>query len=408
MRCRHCGEPVDLVLVDLGSSPPSNSYLTNEGLRSSEVWFPLRVLVCESCWLVQTQDFADAALLFDADYAYFSGYSSTWVEHCRVYADEATDRFGLDQSSRVVEVGSNDGTLLNFFQGLGMKCTGIEPTASTATVARDLGLEVLEVFLDDEVAGNLVADGLVADLLIANNVLAHMPDIVGFATGCRRLLGSDGVASFEFHHLVELVSKTQFDTIYHEHFSYLSLTSVEAVFKTAGLKVFDVQQLSTHGGSLRVYAQRAESTRFGICESVHRLRGQEGPLGVASPSFYTDFQERSNCIKDDLMEFLIDAKRKGLSVVGYGAAAKGNTLLNYAGVRPDLIPYVVDNNPAKQGRYLPGSRIPIVDEQRIVDDPPDLVLVLPWNIRDEITQRLESLDGWSGSVVTAVPKLRVR
>ena len=408
MRCRHCGEPVNLVLVDLGSSPPSNSYLTNEGLRSSEAWFPLRVLVCESCWLVQTQDSADAALLFDADYAYFSGYSSTWVEHCRIYADEATDRLGLDQSSRVVEVASNDGTLLNFFQGLGMKCTGIEPTASTATIARDLGLEVLEVFLDDEVAGNLVADGLVADLLIANNVLAHVPDIVGFATGCRRLLGSDGVASFEFHHLVELVSKTQFDTVYHEHFSYLSLTSVEAVFKTAGLKVFDVQQLSTHGGSLRVYVQRAESTRFDICESVHRLRDQEASLGVASPSFYTDFQERSNCIRDDLMEFLIDAKRNGQSVVGYGAAAKGNTLLNYAGVRPDLIPYVVDNNPAKQGRYLPGSRIPIVDEQRIVDDPPDLVLVLPWNIRDEIARRLESLDGWSGSVVTAVPELRVR
>ena len=407
MRCRHCGELVDLVLMDLGSAPPSNSYLTDENLRSPETWFPLRVLVCESCWLVQTQDFADPALLFDADYAYFSGYSSTWVEHCRVYANEVADRLGLDESSRVVEVASNDGTLLNFFQRLGMKCTGIEPTASTATVARDLGLEVLEVFLDDEVAGHMVADGLIADLLVANNVLAHMPDIVDFVTGCRRLLASDGVASFEFHHLVELVSRTQFDTIYHEHFSYLSLTSVEAVFETAGLKVFDVKQLSTHGGSLRVYAQRAESTRFGICESVHRLRGQEGPLGVASPSFYTDFQERSNCIKDDLMEFLIDAKRKGQRVVGYGASAKGNTLLNYAGVRTDLISYVVDNNPAKQGRYLPGSRIPIVDEQRIVDDPPDLVLVLSWNIREEIARRLESLNGWSGSVVTAVPELRV-
>ena len=407
MECRHCGEPVDLVLVDLGSCPPSNSYLTDKNLRSPETCFPLRVLVCESCWLVQTEDFADAAHLFNADYAYFSGYSSTWVEHCRTYADVVTERFSLDRSSQVIEVASNDGTLLNLFHMRGMKCTGIEPTASTATVARDLGLEVLEVFLDDEVAGNLVAEGLVADLLIANNVLAHVPDIVGFATGCRQLLGSDGVASFEFHHLVELVSKTQFDTIYHEHFSYLSLTSVEAVFETANLKVFDVQQLPTHGGSLRVYAQPAESTRFDICESVHRLRDQEASLGVASPSFYADFQERSSRIKDDLMEFLIDAKRKGQSVVGYGAAAKGNTLLNYAGVRPDLIPYVVDNNPAKQGRYLPGSRIPIVDEQRIVDDPPDLVLVLPWNIRDEIAQRLESLDGWSGSVVTAVPELRV-
>jgi SAM-dependent methyltransferase len=398
---------VGLVLVDLGSSPPSNSYLTDEDLRSPETWFPLRVLVCETCWLVQTEDFADAAHLFDADYAYFSGFSSTWLEHCRTYADEATERFGLDRSSRVIEVASNDGTLLNFFHTRGMKCTGIEPTASTAAAARDLGLEIREVFLGDESGEDLAADGLVADLLVANNVLAHVPDIVGFAVGCRRLLAADGVASFEFHHLVELVSKTLFDTIYHEHFSYLSLTSVEAVFKTVGLKVFAVEQLSTPGGSLRVYAQRAESTRFDTCESVLRLRDEEASLGVASPAFYAGFQERSDRTKDDLMRFLVDAKREGRQLVGYGAAAKGNTLLNYAGVRPDLMAYVVDNNPAKQGMYLPGSRIPIVDEQRIVDDPPDIVLVLPWNIRDEVAQRLGSLNGWSGTVVTAVPQLRV-
>jgi len=407
MRCRHCGERVGLVLVDLGSSPPSNSYLTDEDLRSPETWFPLRVLVCETCWLVQTEDFADAADLFDADYAYFSGFSSTWLEHCRTYADEATERFGLDRSSRVIEVASNDGTLLNFFHTRGMKCTGIEPTASTAGAARDLGLEVREVFLGDESGEDLVADGLVADLLVANNVLAHVPDIVGFTAGCRRLLAANGVASFEFHHLVELVSKTLFDTIYHEHFSYLSLTSVEAVFKTAGLEVFDVEQLSTHGGSLRVYAQRAESTRFDTCESVFHLRDEEASLGVASPAFYAGFQERSDHTKDDLVRFLVDAKREGRQLVGYGAAAKGNTLLNYAGVRPDLMAYVVDNNPAKQGMYLPGSRIPIVDEQRIVDDPPDIVLVLPWNIRDEVARRLGSLNGWSGTVVTAVPQLRV-
>ena len=407
MRCRHCGERVGLVLADLGSSPPSNSYLTDEDLRSPETWFPLRVLVCETCWLVQTEDFADAAHLFDADYAYFSGFSSTWLEHCRTYADEVTKRFCLDRSSRVIEVASNDGTLLNFFHMRGMKCTGIEPTASTAAAARDLGLEVREVFLGDESGEDLVADGLVADLLVANNVLAHVPDIVGFAAGCRRLLAADGVASFEFHHLVELVSKTLFDTIYHEHFSYLSLTSVEAVFKTAGLEVFDVEQLSTHGGSLRVYAQRAESTRFDTCESVFHLRDEEASLGVASPAFYAGFQERSDHTKDDLVRFLVDAKREGRQLVGYGAAAKGNTLLNYAGVRPDLMAYVVDNNPAKQGMYLPGSRIPIVDEQRIVDDPPDIVLVLPWNIRDEVARRLGSLNGWSGTVVTAVPELRV-
>ena len=407
MRCRHCGEPVNMVLVDLGSSPPSNSYLADKDLLSFEACFPLRVLVCESCWLVQTQDFADAALFFSPDYAYFSGYSSTWTEHCRTYADEATERFGLDRSSQVIEVASNDGTLLNFFQLLGMRCTGIEPTASTAAAARNLGLDVKEVFLDDEVAGDLVADGVIADLLVANNVLAHVPDIVGFAAGCRRLLAANGVASFEFHHLVELVTKTLFDTIYHEHFSYLSLTSVESVLKTAGLQVFDVERLTTHGGSLRVYAQRVESDRFETSDSVHRLRDHEGSLGVTSPSFYAGFQKRADRIRDDLMGFLLDAKSRGHSVVGYGAAAKGNTLLNYAGVTTDLIAYVVDNNPAKQGMYLPGSHIPIVGEQRIVNDPPDFVLILPWNIRDEITRRLGSLDCWSGAVVTALPELRV-
>ena len=407
MRCRHCGEPVDLILVDLGSSPPSNSYLTNESLRSPETWFPLRVLVCESCWLVQTEDFASAALLFDANYAYFSGYSSTWVDHCRRFADEAKSRFELGRSNRVIEVASNDGTLLNFFHMHGMKCTGIEPTTSTAAAARDLGLEVLEIFLDHETATDLATGGHVADLLVANNVLGHVPDIVGFASGCRQLLATDGVASFEFPHLVELVSKTLFDTIYHEHFSYLSLTSVESVFKTAGLKVFDVQQLPTHGGSLRVYAQRSESTRFDTSASVRRLRNHEGLLGVASSSFYWGFQDRADKIKDDFMRFLIDTERQGQYLVGYGAAAKGNTLLNYSGVRPNLMAYVVDNNPAKQGKYLPGSRIPIVDEQQIVDDPPDLVLVLPWNIRDEVARRLDLLDRWSGSIVTAVPELRV-
>ena len=407
MKCRHCGEPVNLVLVDLGSAPPSNSYLTDENLRSPETCFPLRVLVCESCWLVQTEDFADATLLFSSDYAYFSGYSSTWVEHCLAFADKVIGRFGLDQLSRVVEVASNDGTLLDFFHMRGMKCTGIEPTASTAAAARDLGLEVLEVFLDEKVADGLVTNGLVADLLVANNVIAHVPDIVSFATGCKKLLADDGVASFEFQYLVELVQDALFDTIYHEHFSYLSLASAEAVLETAGLKVFDVERLSTHGGSLRVLAQRTESTRYDTNDSVRHLRDREASLGVTSPSFYSGFQERADRIRDDLVEFLVNARAQGKSVAGYGAAAKGNTLLNYAGMSADLMAYVVDNNPTKQGRYLPGSRIPIVAEQRIVDESPDFVLILPWNIRDEITRRLESLDGWSGAVVTAVPDLRV-
>jgi len=407
LTCRHCGESVTLVLVDLGSSPPSNAYLCHDALGAPEARYPLRVLVCESCWLVQTEDFVRADALFDADYAYLSGQSETWVSHCGRFAEEMVRRFGLTERSRIIEVASNDGTLLRRFHDQGMACTGIEPTAMSAAIARGLGLTVVEEFLTIELATRLVGHGATADLLVANNVLAHVPDINDFAGACSSLLAEEGVATFEFPHVLQLIALTQFDTIYHEHFSYLSLTSLEAVFETAGLKVFDVEQLSTHGGSLRVYAQRTESTRFDTSKSVHHLRDHEASLAVASPSFYAGFQKRADRIKDDLMRFLVDTKREGRQLVGYGAAAKGNTLLNYAGVRPNLMPYVVDNNPAKQGRYLPGSRIPIVDEQRIVDDPPDLVLVLPWNIRDEVARRLGSLDGWSGSVVTAVPELRV-
>ena len=407
MRCRYCDEPVSLVLADLGSSPPSNSYLTEEGLRAPEQLFPLRVLVCESCWLAQTEDFADAALLFDPEYAYFSGYSSTWVEHCRLYADKAIHRFGLDRSSQVIEVASNDGTLLKFFHERGLRCMGIEPTASTAAASRELGLKIVEAFLTPESAVDLVADGLVADLLVANNVLAHVPDIVGFANSCRQILASDGIASFEFAHIVELVSRAQFDTIYHEHFSYLSLTVVEGIFNTVGLEVFDVEHLTTHGGSLRIYAQRSKSTRFPVAESVGRLRAQEEALGVSSPSFYAGFQKNADRIRDEFLEFLLGVAADGRRLGGYGAAAKGNTLLNYAGVGSNLVPYVVDNNPSKQGKYLPGSHIPIVEEQRIADDCPELVLVLPWNLREEIARCLELIKGWSGSIVTAVPEIRV-
>lgn len=405
MNCRNCGQTVELVLVDLGSAPPSNSLLTEADLGSNETWFPLRVLVCEACWLVQTEDVVDASVLFSADYAYFSGISSTWVEHCHRFADRSIKEFGLGSSSHVVEIASNDGTLLKCFHDRGIRSTGIEPTAGAAAIARNSGLETIEVFLTPESADVLIATGIEADLLVANNVLAHVPDIVGFATSCRRLLTADGVASFEFHYLGELISRTEFDTIYHEHFSYLSLAAVEAVFESAGLAVFEVERLTTHGGSLRVYVQNLDCQRFPVAESVHCLRSDEIELGLKSRSFYLGFQQRADQIRDRLLAFLVDANQSGRRVVGYGAAAKGNTLLNYAGVGTDLIPYVVDNNSSKQGRYLPGSRIPIVDDRHLVEDRPDFVLVLPWNLRDEITQRLESLEGWSGSVVTAVPQL---
>ena len=405
MNCRNCGQTVELVLVDLGSAPPSNSLLTEADLGSNEAWFPLRVLVCEACWLVQTEDVVDASVLFSADYAYFSGISSTWVEHCHRFTDRSIKEFGLGSSSQVVEIASNDGTLLKCFHDQGIRSTGIEPTAGAAAIARKSGLEIVETFLTLESADALVARGLEADLLVANNVLAHVPDIVDFATACRRLLTDDGVASFEFQYLGELVSQTEFDTIYHEHFSYLSLTAAEAVLEAAGLTVFEVERLPTHGGSLRVYAQDAGSRRFPAARSVDLLRAEEAELGLRTSSFYLGFQPRVNLIRDRLRSFLVDARKEGQAVVGYGAAAKGNTLLNYAGVGPDLVRYVVDNNPAKQGRYLPGSHIPIVEERRIAEDNPDFVLILPWNLRDEIGHRLESLGGWSGSMVTAVPEL---
>jgi SAM-dependent methyltransferase len=407
LNCRNCGQTVELVLVDLASAPPSNSLLTEADLGSTEIWFPLRVLVCEACWLVQTEDVVDASVLFSADYAYFSGISSTWVEHCHRFADQSIKEFGLGCSSHVVEIASNDGTLLKCFHDRGIRSTGIEPTTRAAAIARNSGLETIEAFLTPESADVLIATGIEADLLVANNVLAHVPDIVGFATSCRRLLAVDGVASFEFHYLVELVSQTEFDTIYHEHFSYLSLAAVEAVFDSAGLAVFKVERLSTHGGSLRVYAQKSDCHRFPVVEAVKRLRSEEIELGLKSRSFYLGFQQRADQIRDRLLDFLVNANQSGRRVVGYGAAAKGNTLLNYAGVGTDLIPYVVDNNPSKQGCYLPGSRIPIVDDRHLVEDRPDFVLVLPWNLRDEITQRLESLEGWSGSIVTAVPQLAI-
>jgi SAM-dependent methyltransferase len=405
--CRYCGAPVHLSLVDLGTSPPSNAYLSSEDLLGPETWFPLRVVVCEQCWLVQTEHVAELDNLFNADYAYFSGYSSTWVDHCRQYADEMVDRLALDDNSQMVEVASNDGTLLRCFQEKGVGCTGIEPTASTAAVARALGLTVVEEFLSLELAERLRSEGMRADLITANNVLAHVPDVRDFAAGCATLLASDGVATFEFPHVVELVTGTQFDTIYHEHFSYLSLVAVEAIFSSAGLVVFDVERIPTHGGSLRVFAQRAATGRLPVAPGVDDVRAFESELGVETAAHYTGFKDRADQIKTDFLTFLLHAKSNGLSVAAYGAAAKGNTLLNYAGIRPDLVSFVADRNPAKQGMFLPGSRIPIVDEAEIERIRPDHVVILPWNLSDEITGQLDYIRDWSGSFVTAIPKLTV-
>ena len=406
MKCRHCGQPLHLTFLDLGSAPPSNAYLSEAALRAPEVWFPLRVLVCTHCWLVQTEDHAGREALFTHDYAYFSSFSTSWLAHAKAYVQAMQQRLGLGEGSCVVEVASNDGYLLQYVQQAGIPCYGIEPTASTAKAARALGLEVVERFFGVALADELARAGRQADLIAANNVLAHVPDINDFVGGFTRLLKPHGVATFEFPHLLRMVQGCQFDTAYHEHYSYLSLTAVQRIFAANGLVVVDVQELPTHGGSLRVFAQRSDASTPRPTEpAVAALLAREAQAGVCSTNFYSDFQLQALRIKRELLSFLIAAQAQGRKVAAYGAAAKGNTLLNFAGVRPDLLPYVVDKNPAKQGKFLPGSRIPIVDEAHLRADRPDVVLILPWNLRDEIMAQLAYVREWGGQLVTAVPEL---
>jgi 2-polyprenyl-3-methyl-5-hydroxy-6-metoxy-1,4-benzoquinol methylase len=409
MKCRHCNASVSLVLADLGTAPPSNAYLTAQALHGPEWWYPLRVLVCEQCWLVQTEDFAQAQSLFDADYAYFSSFSESWLAHAKTYVSDVVQRLGLNTQSQVVEVAANDGYLLQYVSQLGIACLGIEPTASTAAAARAKGLPVVERFFGVELARELVAQGQSADLTVANNVLAHVPDINDFVAGFALLLKPQGVATFEFPHLLQLVQQCQFDTLYHEHFSYLSLTAVQRVFSANGLTVFDVQELTTHGGSLRVWARRSDDLVSAQTPAeqarLARMLALEVDAGVKTADFYRNFQLQAIRIKTELLWFLIDALARGLKVAAYGAAAKGNTLLNFAGVRPDLLPYVVDRNPAKQGKFMPGSRIPIVDEAHLVADRPDHILILPWNLRHEVMTQLGYAKAWGAKFVTVVPAL---
>lgn len=407
MKCRHCGAELVATLIDLGSAPPSNAYLTAQALNSPEKWFPLRVLVCTECWLVQTGEFAGAAGLFDADYAYFSSFSTTWLAHAERYVLEMTNRFGLDAKSYVVEVAANDGYLLQYFRDRGVPCLGVEPTAGTAAAARGKGIAVIEDFFGVRFARERAAQGLQADLVVANNVLAHVPDINDFVAGFPVILKPGGVATFEFPHLLRLVAENQFDTIYHEHYSYLSLRAVRRIFERNGLSVFDVEELSTHGGSLRVFAQGKDTGSRVTTPRVAGLLEREDVAGVTTTGFYEGFQSRADKVKNDLIAFLIEARRAGKKVVAYGAAAKGNTLLNYAGVRPDLLPWVVDRNPSKQEKYMPGSRIPIVAETRLQTAKPDFIVILPWNLREEVMRQLAYIRDWGGRFVTAVPSLEV-
>jgi 2-polyprenyl-3-methyl-5-hydroxy-6-metoxy-1,4-benzoquinol methylase len=388
VKCRHCQEECKLTLIDIGSAPPSNAYLTKSDLNRPEKWYPLKVLVCESCWLVQAEAYSGADELFNDEYAYFSSFSSHWLEHSRRYVQEMMHRFALSETSRVIEIASNDGYLLQYFKERNIPCLGIEPTASTASAARQKGIETIEEFFGLKMAKRLYNGGKQADLMVANNVLAHVPDINDFVKAFVALLKPRGVATFEFPHLMRLIDNKQFDTIYHEHFSYLSFTAVNTIFRANGLSVFDVQELGTHGGSLRVFAQREDSRQCSISPAVTELLERETRAGVCRPEYYQGFQEQANKIKNDFLAFLIQAWNQGKKTVAYGAAAKGNTLLNFAGVRPDLLPFVVDKNPAKQGKFMPGSRIPIVREPTIREQKPQYIVILPWNIKDEVMDQL--------------------
>ena len=405
MKCRHCAAELTRCILDLGTAPPSNAYLRAEALDTPETYFPLRLMVCEACWLVQTEDFTGREALFTEDYSYFSAFSTSWLEHSKRYVEAMIARFGLDAQSTAAEVAANDGYLLQYVRNAGIPCYGIEPTASTAAAARARGIEIVERFFGVDVAAELASDGRQADLIAANNVLAHVPDINDFVGGFARLLKPGGVATFEFPHLCELITNTQFDTVYHEHYSYLPLTVVTRIFASSGLAVFDVERLPTHGGSLRVFAQHAGGPHAEL-PAVAALLQEEHALGVCTINYYARLQEAAERVKDNLVRFLVDVRRDGLRVAAYGAAAKGNTLMNFAGVRPDLVRYVVDRNPAKVGRFMPGSRIPIVDEDRLREDRPDIILILPWNLRHEVTAQLAYARQWGARFAVAVPQLQ--
>ncbi len=404
MDCRHCQNPLSNVFLDLGHAPPSNAYLCASDLHQPEEYFPLRLYVCERCWLVQTEDCTPAENLFAADYAYFSSASQSWLEHASHYVEDIIRRLGLNHQSHVVEIASNDGYLLRFFLDRGIPCLGIEPTASTAEAAEATGIPVLREFFGAQLAQQLLAEGRQADLLIGNNVYAHVPDINDFTTGLKTALKPNGTITLEFPHLLKFLQNKYWDTAYHEHFSYLSLQTVQQIFARAGLRVFDVEELATHGGSLRVFGchqldPRPETALVGT------VLANEEAGGLNRLETYLSFQQDVDSIKDGLLEYLIQQKREHKVVAGYGAAAKGNTLLNYAGVKPDLLPFICDAATSKQGKFMPGSHIPILDPAAMLETMPDTIVILPWNIADEIVDQIREAKAWPTTFVTAIPEI---
>ena len=408
MQCRFCKTELEHVFIDLGNSPASNSFLTKEQLNEPEIFYPLKVYTCHNCFLVQVDEYKKSGAIFNNEYAYFSSYSHTWLQHARDYTDMMIARFGFDSAAQVIEVASNDGYLLQYFKERNIPVLGIEPTANTAEVAVGKGIKTIIDFFGTELADRLANHWDVkADLLLGNNVLAHVPDIVDFVGGMKIILSGTGVITMEFPHLMQLIDNNQFDTIYHEHFSYLSFYTVKQIFESQGLEIFDVEEIPTHGGSLRIYAKHQEDSQKSVSSNVTDLLKREIDKGITTPAYYNNFQGKAFKIKLDLISFLVEQKRAGKKVAAYGAAAKGNTLLNYSGIKNDLIKYVADANPHKQNKWLPASHIHVVNESYLKANKPDYVIILPWNLKSEITSQLRYVKEWGGRFVIPIPEIEI-
>jgi len=408
MVCRFCKTELEHVFIDLVNCPASNSFLSKEQLNEPEIFYPLKVYTCHNCFLVQIDEYKKSGAIFNNEYAYFSSYSTTWLRHAREYTDMMVGRFGFNSASQVIEIASNDGYLLQYFKEKNIPVMGIEPTANTAEVAMGKGIKTVIEFFGTELASRLVDHWDVkADLLLGNNVLAHVPDIVDFVKGMKIILAATGIITMEFPHLMQLVDNNQFDTIYHEHFSYLSLYAIKQIFESQGLELFDVDEISTHGGSLRIYARHKEDDTKPISKNVAELLKKEIDKGINTLVYYRNFQKRALGVKMNLISFLLDQKNAGKKVAAYGAAAKGNTLLNYCGIKNDLIEYVADANPHKQNKWLPASHIPVVNESHLKSNQPDFVIILPWNLKEEITEQLSYIRNWGGKFVVPIPQVEV-
>ena len=404
--CRSCSAPLEHTFCDLGMSPLSNSYLTADQLQQKEPFYPLHAYVCGNCYLVQLDEFESPQQLF-SEYAYFSSYSDSWLQHSRDYAQMISARLGLDETSQVVEIASNDGYLLQYFVEQKIPVVGIEPAANVAAVAEEKGIPTLVKFFGTQTANEMLDENLQADLVLGNNVLAHVPDLNDFVAGMKVILKPSGTITLEFPHLLKLIQGNQFDTIYHEHFSYFSLLAVERVFANHGMQIFDVDQLPTHGGSLRIYVRHADHQDAPVTDAVQSLRDLESESGLADLATYAAFADQVESTKRSLLKFLTDAKQDGLSVAAYGAPAKGNTLLNYCGIRRDFIDFTVDRSPAKQGHYLPGTHIPVFAPEKIRESKPDFLVILPWNIKDEIIGKMSHIREWGGKFVIPIPSVEI-